>query len=80
MQLLEMYPVPFSQRLYIRAENVEKPYRLMMVNMFGQVVFEAGDLWQERASLQRSGWPPGLYWVVIQDVKGRRYAGKVAAE
>lgn len=77
---LEMFPNPFSQRLYIRAENVGKPYRLMVVNVLGQLVYEAGGLWQERASLHRGGLPAGLYSLVIWDAKGTRYAGKVVAE
>jgi len=80
VQPLEIYPNPFSQRLYIHAENVEKPYCLMVVNMLGQVVYEAGDLRQERTSIRRGGLPSGLYSVVIWDAKGRRYAGKVVAD
>ena len=80
VQPLKMYPNPFSQQLYIHAENVEKPYRLMLLNMFGQLVYEMGDLRLERANLYRNGLPPGLYSVVIRDAKGRLYAGKVAVE
>ncbi len=80
VQLLEMYPNPFSQQLYIHAENVEKPYRLMLINMFGQMVYETGNLREGRANLHRNGLPPGLYSVVIRDAKGRRYAGKVVVE
>lgn len=77
---LKMYPNPFSQQLFIQAETVERPYRLVMINTLGQVVYEAGGLWQERAALQRGGLPAGLYSVVLWDAKGRRYAGKVVAE
>lgn len=80
VQPLEMYPSPFSQRLYIHAEKIEKPYYLMVMNMFGQVVYEAGDLRQERVSLHREGLPAGLYSVMVWDAKGKRYAGKVVAE
>ena len=77
---LQMYPNPFSQRLYILAANVEKPYRMMLVNTFGQVVYEACDLREDRAVLHRGGLPPGIYSVVVWDAKGSRYVGKVAAE
>jgi hypothetical protein len=80
VQPLKMYPNPFSQQLYIHTEKVEKPYRLRLVNVFGQVVYEAGDLREEWAGLHRNGLAPGLYSVVIWDAKGRRYEGKVVAE
>ncbi len=80
VQPLKMYPNPFSKRLYIHAENVEKPYRLMLMNMLGQVVYEANDLREERAGLHRNGLAPGLYSVVLWDAKGRRYVGKIVAE
>ena len=75
-----MYPNPFSQRLYIHAENVEKPYRLKVLNTLGQVVYEAGDLFAERMSINRKGLPAGFYSVVVWDARGRRYVGMVAAE
>jgi len=80
VQSLEMYPNPFSQRLYIHAENVEKPYRIMLLNVLGQVVYEEGNLQEERVGLHLNSLPPGLYSVVIRDTNGRRYSGKVLAE
>lgn len=77
---LKMYPNPFSQWLYIHAENVEKPYRLRVLNTLGQLVYEAGDLFAEQMSIRRDGLPPGLYSVEVWDAKGRRYVGKVVAE
>mgnify|MGYP000355470472 CR=1 FL=1 len=77
---LRMYPNPFTERLYIHAETVEKPYRLMLVNMLGQTVYDANDQYAERMSVGRGGLPPGIYTVVVRDAKGRRYAGRVVAE
>ena len=77
---LQVHPNPFSQQFYILAEDMEKPYRLMLVNVLGQVVYEAGNLFAERMIIGRGGLPAGLYSVVVRDAKGRRYLGKVAAE
>lgn len=77
---LQVHPNPFSQQFYILAEDMEKPYRLMLVNVLGQVVYEAGDLFAERMIIRRGGLPAGLYSVVIKDAKGRRYAAKLAAD
>lgn len=77
---LQMFPNPFSQRLYIDAGKVEKPYRLRLFNTLGQAVFTADNLWQETAILHREGLPGGLYAVILVDAKGRRYVGKVAVE
>ncbi len=77
---LHIYPNPFSQQLYIHAENVEKPYRLIVVNVLGQAVFEADGLDAVRTSVRRNTLPPGFYSVMVWDAKGRRYAGKAVAE
>ncbi len=74
---LVMFPNPFSQRLFIDAGRVEKPYRLVMVNALGAVVFEANGLREETAILQRNALPAGLYTVVLIDNNGNRFAEKV---
>lgn len=79
-QPLRMFPNPFSQRLYIDAAKVEKPFRLRLFNTLGQAVFTADNLWQDTAVVHREGLPAGVYAVVLVDAKGRRYAGKVGAE
>ena len=76
-QILKMYPNPFSQQLFIDAEKVEKPYQLMLLNMLGQVVFEADNLWQETAVLPRGVLAAGFYSVVLLDGMGMRYVGRV---
>lgn len=77
---LEMYPNPFSQWLFIRADMVEKPYRLTMVNALGQTVYEVRGAAQDRPGISRNSLPSGLYWVVMVDSNGKRYVGKVRAE
>lgn len=76
-QTLEMYPNPFSEQLFIETQNVAKPYRLLLLNTLGQVVFAARELQLETAVLQRAGWAPGLYSVMVLDANGKRYVGKV---
>ena len=76
---LEMFPNPFTQQLFIDAKELEKPYRLMVVNMLGQVVYWEDELRQETAVLQRGALVAGVYSVVLEDGKRRRYVGKVAA-
>ena len=80
VQPLKTYPSPFKHRLYVDAENVNKPYSLVVRNMLGQAVYEAGGLREVRAVIPRNGLPPGLYTVALLDAMGRRYVGKVAAE
>lgn len=80
VQALSMFPNPFAEQLFIDAEMVEKPYRLMLVNQLGQVVFEAEKQEQDTAVLHRRGLPTGFYIVVLIDANGRRFAGKVVME
>ncbi len=77
---LAMWPNPFSERLFIDAGEVEKPYRVMMVNALGQVVFEANEQREDTAILQRKGLPAGLYTVSLVDKNGSVYVGKVVVE
>lgn len=79
VQVLEMYPNPFSEQLSIVAQNVATPYRLMLVNALGQVVYEANELHSETFVLQRGGLVSGIYSVMIVDAEGNRYVGKVVA-
>ncbi|MCK6695002.1 MAG: lamin tail domain-containing protein, partial [Thermoanaerobaculia bacterium] len=79
-QPLRMFPNPFSQRLYIDAAKVEKPYRLRLFNTLGQAVFTADNQWQETAVLQREGFPAGIYSLLLLDARGRRFIGKVVME
>jgi len=51
----------------------------MLLNMLGQVVFEADNLWQETAVLPRGVLAAGLYSVVLLDGMGMRYVGRVVA-
>jgi hypothetical protein len=77
---LVMWPNPFSERLFIGAGEVEKPYEVMVVNQLGQVVFEVENQWQDTAILQRNAMPAGLYTVVLADARGRRFLGKAVVE
>ena len=77
---LKMYPNPFSERLFIRLEQVEKPYRLQLVNMLGQVAYEAAGLRENQAVVLRNELAPGMYEVAVTDGGGRRYVGKVRVE
>jgi hypothetical protein len=77
VQVLEMFPNPFSEQLSIVTQNVAKPYGLMLVNTLGQVVYEANELYSETFVLQRGGLASGIYSVMIVDVQGNRYVGKV---
>lgn len=76
---LEMFPNPFSQQLFIDAGKVEKPYRLMAVNMLGQMAYEAVDLWEDVAVIRRGTLGAGLYSVVLVDAKGKLFVGKANA-
>ena len=77
---LKIFPNPFTQQLFIDTKKIEKPYRLMVVNMRGQVVYETGELQEETAVLQRGALVAGAYLVVIYDANGKRFAGKVVVE
>jgi hypothetical protein len=74
---LEMYPNPFSEQLFVDAEKVAKPYRLTVVDVLGRVVINEDGLAGEMAVLERGGLTAGLYTVVLEDAKGKRYAGRV---
>ena len=76
LEPLAMYPNPFSERIFIDAGEVEKPYRVVMANALGQVVFQADNQRQDTAILHRNVLSAGLYSVVIIDAVGRRFAGK----
>ncbi|MBK8567306.1 MAG: CotH kinase family protein [Saprospiraceae bacterium] len=80
VEALVMFPNPFSEQLFIDAGEVEKPYRVMVVNALGQVVFEGDGLREETAILQRNALPAGLYTVVLVDAGESRYVGKVVVE
>jgi hypothetical protein len=77
--MLEIFPNPFAHQLFIDAGAVEKPYRLMMLNAPGQVVYAAAGLQQGRLRLERGDLPPGFYSIIILDAGGRRHVGKVVA-
>lgn len=76
---VEVYPNPFTHRLFLDAEAIAKPYRLTMLNALGAVVHAAEGLSAVQFSLARQDLPPGVYTLLIVDVKGRRYVGKVVA-
>lgn len=77
---LAVFPNPFSERLFVDAGNVAKPYLLRVVDLLGRVVFEAAGLWEEWAVLHRGAMSAGVYSVVLVDAAGRRYLGKVVVE
>ncbi len=76
---LRMFPNPFSRQLTIQAEAVAPPYRLMVLNMLGQVVAEKSGLHQTQFVLLREGLADGMYTVVLVDAAGRRFVGRVVA-
>jgi hypothetical protein len=80
VERLEMYPNPFSQQLFIDVKQVEKPYRLRVVNKLGRVVYESDGLWGERAVLERGALEVGVYAVEVVDAEGRQYVGRVVLE
>lgn len=80
VQPLRMYPNPFSQQLHIYADSVEKPYRLSVANLLGQVVQEWGGLSQPQFVLPRGNLPSGMYAIVLVDAAGQRFVGKVVVE
>lgn len=79
LQTLKIFPNPFSTQLFINAEKVEKPYRLLLLNVLGQVVLEKPGLELDTAVLQREVLPAGVYSVVLLDAQGKRHVGKVLA-
>ncbi|MDX1911309.1 MAG: lamin tail domain-containing protein, partial [Saprospiraceae bacterium] len=80
LEVLRVYPNPFSQALFVHAENVEKPYNLFLVNALGQTVAAIREQYQETAVLRRDALPAGLYTVILLDAKGRRWVVKVSKE
>jgi hypothetical protein len=73
---LTVFPNPFSENLFIQTAAIAMPYRLRILNVLGQLVYEAQENTDMPAQVQVQNWPAGMYTLQIEDSEGRQYTAK----
>ena len=63
---VSIYPNPATNLITINGAT--KPERIMLVNMYGQTVFNEA---MQGTNVQLPELPVGIYWAVIETTKGR---------
>jgi hypothetical protein len=69
---ITVYPNPATSDVYV-GQLPAGTCSLAVYNGFGQMVY-SHPAWKKEAGIPVSGWPGGLYRLVI-DQRGQRYAG-----
>lgn len=78
--VLDLHPNPFSDVLNVATAQVSKPYRLVVRDMLGRVVFMEEGLAEDNMVIERRAMRPGVYTVSVIDAIGRTFTVKAIAQ
>lgn len=75
---LSVYPNPFRESLNVTSENGISS--VSIVNIVGQEVLKANNIYHHRADINTSGLEKGIYFIRVTDANGANYSRKIIKE
>lgn len=72
-----VFPNPAHGRFQIDTENAEMPWQFRLFDLQGRTILEQHSLNQPKVEVQTAALPQGLFFLEVQDVRGRKHVQKV---
>ena len=67
----QVYPIPVSDRLFIQSNTfIDQELQIRLLNINGQVLIDQQRTFSTETSFDVSSFPPGVYFVLIQNLNG----------